>query len=163
MRSWSAPGLIFARFGRLPGASWATLGRSWGALGRSWPPLGRILGTSLVLLGPSWLPTAAQDGLGLDFSSIWAGFWFHLGLHLGASRLIFGKNFGMVYMVPDVHGARISAGNPYRNSLRLFFLPLQRSGTCAAFGKGWAQWFFTFPRENLLTSCGSIMINAQCA
>ena len=128
MRSWSAPGLIFARFGRPPGASWAALGRSWGALGRSWPPLGRILGTSLVLLGPSWLPTAAQDGLGLDFSSIWVGFW----LHLGASRLVFGKNFDI--LPPDLHGARISAGNPYRNSLRLFFLPLQRGGTCAAHG-----------------------------
>ena len=130
MRSWSGSGLIFARFGRLPGVSWAALGRSWGALGRSWPPLGRILGTSLVLLGPSWLPTAAQDGLGLDFSSIWVGFWLHLGLHLGASRLIFGKNFDI--LPPDVHGARISAGNPYRNSLRLFCLPLQRGGTCAA-------------------------------
>ena len=128
----SAPGLVSEGFGRLPGASWAALGRSWGALGRSWPPLGRILGTSLVLLGPSWLPTAAQDGLGLDFSSIWVGFWLHLGLHLGASRLVFGKNFDV--LPPDLHGARISAGNPYRNSLRLFFLPLQRGGTCAAHG-----------------------------
>ena len=121
MRSWSAPGLIFARFGRLPGASWVALGRSWGALGRSWPPLGRILGASLVLLGPSWLPTAAQDGLGLNFLSILVGFWLHLGLHFGVSRLVFGKNFDI--QPPDLHGAQISAGNPYRNSLRLFVLP----------------------------------------
>ena len=59
--------MIFSRLGRLPGASWASLGRSWGALGRSWPPLGRILGASLVLWDASWLPNAAQDGLGLDF------------------------------------------------------------------------------------------------
>ena len=136
-RSWSAPGLIVARFGRLPGASWAALGRSWGALGRSWPPLGRILGASLVLLGPSWLPTAAQDGLGLNFSSILVGFWLHLGLHLGASRLVFGKNFDI--LPPALHGARISAGNPYRNSLRLFFLPLQRGGTCAVRTWNWSQ------------------------
>ena len=102
MRSWSAPGLIFARFGRLPGASWAALGRSWGALGRSWPPLGRILGTSLVLLGPSWLPTAAQDGLGLDFSSIWVGFWLHLWLHLGRRATFLGRTWTSCHRIDMV-------------------------------------------------------------
>ena len=61
MRSWSAPGLVSKGFGRLPGASWAALGRSWAALGRSWASLGRVLGASWVLLGPSGLPTAAPD------------------------------------------------------------------------------------------------------
>ena len=102
MRSWSALGLIFTGFGRLPGASWAALGRSWGALGRSWPPLGRILGASLVLLGPSWLPTAAQDGLGLDFSSIWVGFWLHLGLHLGRRATFLGRTWTSCHRIDMV-------------------------------------------------------------
>ena len=110
MRSWTAPGLVLEGFGRLPGACWVALGRSWVALGRSWPPLGRVLGASLVLLGPSWLPTAAQDGLGLDFSSVLARFWLHLGLHFGGSRLVFGTTFGIQPL--DLHDALFSAGNP---------------------------------------------------
>ena len=104
IRSWSAPGPILEGYGRLPGVSWAALGHSWGTLGRCGAPLGRILGAFLVLWGASWPPTAAQDGLGLNFSSILVGFWLHLGIHFGVRGWFLGRTLTSscrIYMVRE--------------------------------------------------------------
>ena len=96
-------------FGRLLGASWTALGRSWRPLGLSWDPLGRILGASLALLGASWPPSAAQDGLGLDFHQFWLDLESVWGSILGP-RQGFGKAVGIQPL--DLHDALFSAGNP---------------------------------------------------
>ena len=108
MRSWSAPGLIFSRLGRLPGVSWAALGRSWGALGRSWPPLGRILGASWAHLWCSWAPLGCQllpkmgsgsifHRFGLDSGSIWDSIWGRRASFLGRTL----TSFRRIYMVRE--------------------------------------------------------------
>ena len=109
-----APGLDFGRVWAPPGrpldSSWAALGCSWATLGHSWAPLGRLLGTSWVLLGASWLPNAAQDGLGLDFSSILARFWLHF-------RRV---KPGFYRQSLDLRSAFMAAGNPNWHSPGLF-------------------------------------------
>ena len=87
LRSWRAPKSILVRFWRLPGVSWAALGHFWPALGRSWATVGRVWGASLAFFDAPWLPSAVQDGLGLDFSSILVRFWLHFGgVELGFCR-----------------------------------------------------------------------------
>ena len=132
MRSWSAPGSIWEGFGRLPGVSWAALGLSWAALGRSWAPLGRLWGACLVLLGASWLPNAAQNELGLDFSSILR--------RLGTCRADFsrasGACFGTPFAAPraSLHNAFINAVSTLLHLPALFHLSIWCGGLCAAHG-----------------------------